>query len=50
MVLKLPVKTERYVSGKEGGLTITTQEDPGQRFREGVALKGEAKRGGDGCG
>ena len=41
---------EKYVSGKEGGLTIIIQEDLGQWFHEGVVLKGEAKKGGDGCG
>ena len=38
------------LSGKEGGLTIIIQEDLGQWFHEGVVLKGEAKKGGDGCG
>lgn len=50
MVLKLPVKAEKYVPGKEGRLTIIIQEDVGQGFHEGVVLKGGAKKGGDACG
>lgn len=49
-ILKLPVKAEKYVPGKGGGLTTIIQEDLGQGFHEGVNLKGEAKSSGDGCG
>lgn len=49
-ILKLPVKAEKYVPGKEGGLTTIIQEDLGQGSHEGVVLKGEAKSSGDGCG